>query len=148
VWGCSLFAGIMGGLLGGVLFGALMTGMNMMEMVAMLVGAENVAVGWVVHLVIAAIFGALYALVLGPLTRSYGRAAGLGAVYGVILWVIGALLIMPLWLGMTVMVFVIGEDQLLSLVGHLVYGVVLGLVFVAASSTRVGAATDDRAQVP
>jgi hypothetical protein len=41
--------------------------------------------------------------------------------------VLGALLIMPAWMGMPV--FQIGTMQLQSLVGHLVYGVALGAVF-------------------
>jgi uncharacterized membrane protein YagU involved in acid resistance len=110
----------------------MMTAMTMMEMVAMLVGADCVAVGWVVHLVISAIIGAAYVLSLGPATRSYGRGAGLGAVYGAIVWVVGALVVMPLWLGMSEMVFVVGQDQVMSLAGHLVYGLVLGLVYFGA----------------
>ena len=37
---------------------------------------------------------------------------------------------MPLMLGMTHMVFAVGGPQWLSLLGHLIYGVVTGLLFV------------------
>ncbi|MEX2551201.1 MAG: DUF6789 family protein, partial [Nitriliruptoraceae bacterium] len=77
----------------------------------------------------SAIFGVLYALALGALTQSYGRGVALGAVYGVIAWVVGALVIMPMWLGMSEMVFVVGQDQVLSLVGHVVFGIVLGAAY-------------------
>ncbi|WP_201791060.1 hypothetical protein [Nesterenkonia sp. PF2B19] len=46
----------------------------------------------------------------------------LGAGYGVVLWVVGALLIMPAMLGMPV--FMINAMTLQSLVGHLVFGLV------------------------
>lgn len=60
-----LIAGVAGGLAGGAVFGALMQMMGMLPMVAMLVGSESVAVGWVVHLAISAFIGITYALIFG-----------------------------------------------------------------------------------
>jgi uncharacterized membrane protein YagU involved in acid resistance len=124
------------GSLGGVLFGALMPIMGMLEMVAALVGQESVAVGWVVHLGISVLFGAGYGLTFAVGSRSWGHAVGFGAVYAVILWVVGALLIMPAWLGMPV--FQIGEMQLQSLMGHVLYGLALGLVAQAVIQASGG----------
>ena len=123
----SLGAGAAAGLVGGALFGIMMTAMGMMEMVAGLVESSSVAVGWLVHLVISAIFGALFALALGRPTSSYGRGAGLGLAYGLAVWVLGPLLIMPLWMGMAP--FVIEQPQLMSLMGHAVFGVAVGLAY-------------------
>jgi uncharacterized membrane protein YagU involved in acid resistance len=53
-----------------------------------------------------------------------------GALYGVVWWVLGALILMPLMLGMTQMILAIGGPQWMSLLGHIVYGVVTGLLFV------------------
>ena len=139
--GRGLLGGVLGGLAGGVLFGMMMTAMDMMGMVAGLVGSDQVAVGWVVHLVISVLFGLGYALLLGRIAGSYGAAVGLGAAYGVGAWVVGALLIMPLWMGMPP--FMLGEPQLMSLVGHLLFGVVLGGVEQAARLR--GAAVEARA---
>jgi uncharacterized membrane protein YagU involved in acid resistance len=124
-----LAGGVVGGLAGGVLFGLMMQVMGMLEMVAGLVGQDGAGVGWVVHLGISLLFGLVYGLTFGILSSSWGRAVGLGAVYGVIWWVLGALVIMPAWMGMPV--FQIGPMQLQSLAGHLVYGVALGVVFQA-----------------
>lgn len=150
--GRNPMAGITGGLLGGVLFGAMMQMMGMMGMVAMLVGSEAVGVGWIVHLAISAVFGSVYALILGPRTSSFGRGVLLGSGYGAIAWVIGALVLMPLGLGMTEMVFTVGQDQIMSLIGHLVFGVVLGVVYHAMSvrtpqpdHTGIGETSDRRA---
>lgn len=125
----SLGAGAAAGVVGGVLFGVMMTAMGMMEMVAGLVESRSVAVGWLVHLVISAIFGTGFALVLGRPTSSYGRGAGLGLAYGLAVWVLGPLLIMPLWMGMPVLG--IEQPQLMSLMGHAVFGVAVGLAYRA-----------------
>ena len=50
----NLLLGAIGGLVGGVPFGILM------PMIGMLIRVENATVGWVVHLVISAVVGALY----------------------------------------------------------------------------------------
>lgn len=122
-----LTAGVAGGLAGGLLFGIMMQAMGMLGMIAGLVGEDSAGVGWVVHLAISALFGLIYAVTLGRASTSWGRALVLGALYGVVWWALGALLIMPAWMGMPV--FQVGQPQLQSLVGHLVYGVMLGAVF-------------------
>jgi uncharacterized membrane protein YagU involved in acid resistance len=121
--------GVVGGLVGGVVFGALMQMMDMIHMVAMLVGSTSVAVGWLVHLAISAFIGATFAVLFGRFATTTGRAGVLGLGYGVLWWVVGALLLMPAKLGMTAMIFHVGKTQWQSLVGHLVYGLLLGLVF-------------------
>ena len=60
-------------------------------------------------------------------TWATGIALGLG--YGVVWWVLGALLIMPAQLGMPVLGLSTMAWQ--SLAGHLVFGAVLGAVVVA-----------------
>jgi uncharacterized membrane protein YagU involved in acid resistance len=119
--------GVVGGLAGGVLFGILMQMMGMIEMVAQLVGSGSVAVGWIVHLAISAFIGASFAILLGSLARTLVAAALLGMAYGVVWWVLGALLIMPAQLGMPV--FELNTPAWQSLMGHVLFGLVLGLVF-------------------
>ena len=116
-----------GGLAGGVGFGMLMQLMGMIPMVAALVGSTSVGVGWLVHLIISTGLGGLYGLtVAGRLPAGAVAAAAGGAGYGVIWWVLGALLLMPARLGMPVFGF--GTVAWQSLMGHLVFGLVLGLV--------------------
>ncbi len=121
--------GVVGGLVGGVLFGILMQMMDMIAMVAMLVDSTSPVVGWLVHLTISALIGASFAVLLGGLATGWGKAAALGMGYGVVWWVLGALLLMPARLGMDV--FVVNTMAWQSLVGHLIYGLALGLVFAA-----------------
>lgn len=124
-----LAAGVVGGLVGGVMFGILMQMMDMIPMVAMLVDSTSVAVGWLVHLAISAFIGASFAVLLGRLASGWASGAGLGMAYGVVWWVLGALLLMPARLGMDV--FVLNKIAWQSLMGHLIYGLLLGLVFAA-----------------
>lgn len=121
--------GVVGGLAGGVVFGLLMQMMGMIEMVAQLVGSSSVAVGWIVHLAISAFIGASFAILFGSLAKTLVPAALLGMGYGAVWWILGALLIMPARLGMPV--FEINTTAWQSLMGHLLFGLVLGVVFSA-----------------
>lgn len=124
-----LAAGAAGGLAGGAVFGALMHMMGMINMVGGLIGQPGAATGWVVHLAVSLVLGLGYAVTLGSVTQGFGSGAGLGLVYGLVWWVLGPLLIMPAMMGMPL--FQVSQQSLMSLMGHLVYGLVLGLVFTA-----------------
>jgi hypothetical protein len=125
----SARAGAMGGIVGGILFGIMMASMGMLPMVGMLVGSESAIVGFIVHILISIIFGGIYGAVMSRFVTTFPLALGSGAVNGVVWWVLGALIMMPLMLGMTQMVFVVGEMQWMSLLGHLIYGVATGVVY-------------------
>jgi hypothetical protein len=119
--------GVIGGIVGGVLFGVLMQMMGMIEMVAQLVGSGSAAVGWIVHLAISAFIGASFAILFGARAKTLVPAALLGMAYGVVWWVLGALLIMPAQLGMPV--FELNATAWQSLMGHVLFGLTLGVVF-------------------
>jgi len=124
-------AGVMGGVVGGVVFGMLMQMMGVMPMIAMMVGSESVVVGWILHLIISVVTGALFVVTIGKNVTTYGRGIGMGVVYGMIWWVLGALVIMPVVLGMGVQ-FANAFDQMrmMSLMGHTIFGAILGAVVV------------------
>lgn len=119
-WTRRAVHGGLGGLAGGVVFGMMMAMMGMLPMVAMLVGSESAAVGGLVHMGISLLFGVVFGVVIGSVRPT--PLLLLGAGYGVALWVIGALLIMPAMLGMPV--FMINAMTMQSLVGHLAFGLV------------------------
>lgn len=119
-----LTAGVAGGLGGGMVFGMLMAMMGMITAVAQLVGSTSTAVGWVVHLAISALLGGLFAAVAGRWLSRTGSAVAAGAVYGMGWWVLGALLLMPAKLGMPV--FHLNAMAGKSLMGHLIFGMLLG----------------------
>jgi hypothetical protein len=132
----TLVAGIAGGIAGGIVFGMLMAVQDMLPMVAALIGADSAAVGFGVHLAISAGAGLLFgaAVVAVPaLVRTPVLAVAAGALYGAAWWIAGALVAMPLMLGMGAMVLVIEQAQLMSLMGHLVFGVIAALVVHVAT---------------
>ena len=126
----ALWLGAVAGIIGGIPFGILMGMMGMMPMIGMLVRVDSAFVGVLVHAAISAITGAIYGFfaVRFPLTWRNGFLGGL--VYGVIWWVLGALILMPALLGMFDKIFVIGQMQWMSLMGHIIFGVVLAVSFV------------------
>lgn len=140
--------GVIGGLVGGAVFGVLMQMMGMMPVIAGMVGSASAAVGWVVHIVISIVTGVLFAIVFGELVSTYWRGAGYGILYGLIWWVAGALIAMPFILGMGVQ-FANAFDQvrLLSMMGHAIFGTLLGLSFVFyAKKDMAGAPMQEREQ--
>jgi uncharacterized membrane protein YagU involved in acid resistance len=90
-------------------------------------------VGWLYHLVNSAVIGAIFGWIAGHVS-GYGRGLGWGALYGVVWWVVGGLVLMPVLLGMPVFAPLAMEPMravaMGSLVGHLVYGFILGGVYV------------------
>jgi hypothetical protein len=146
-----LGAGIVAGLIAGVVFGLMMQMMNaptpqggqmsMMVMVAMVVGSMSLAVGWIYHLFNSAVIGAIYGWLFGSRAVTVGSGLGWGALYGVAWWIIGGQILMPLALGMppfaSVMMPPMRMVAMGSLVGHLIYGLILGgLLPVFARTTR------------
>ena len=126
----ALWLGAVAGIIGGIPFGMLMGMMGMMPMIGMLVGVESAFVGVLVHAAISAITGALYGFFAVRFPLTWRNAVLGGLIYGVIWWVLGALILMPALLGMFEMIFVIGQMQWMSLLGHIIFGEVLALSFV------------------
>src|SRR5437899_6301784 len=136
----KIFTGIVAGLIAGVVFGLMMTmtaaptpngdSMPMMAMVAMVVGAKSIAAGWAYHLFNSALIGGIFGWLFGNRIHSYAQGLGLGAVYGAIWWVLGALILMPIFLGMSAFTPLMMAPMRMvavgSLVGHLMFGLILG----------------------
>jgi hypothetical protein len=123
-------AGAIAGLGGGLVFGILMGMMGMLQLVEMLIRVENAIVGFIVHMVLSAIIGAIFGLTFGRMLASLGSALLYGIIYGVIWWILGALFLMPLLLGMSEMIFAIGQPQWMSLMGHILYGLITAIIFI------------------
>jgi uncharacterized membrane protein YagU involved in acid resistance len=129
----AVVAGAIAGLGGGIVFGMMMATMGMLPMVAMLVGSQSPLVGFIVHMVISAGIGGAYGLVVNRLPKTVPTGIVAGSINGVVWWILGALILMPLMLGMSEMVLQIGGPQWLSLMGHVIYGVITGLLFIPLS---------------
>jgi hypothetical protein len=132
---------VVAAVLGSLTFGVVMSltmGEVLFTAIPGMYGFENVPrtsavfVGWAIHLshgtVLGLIFGAAVTVVpeCGERLR-YGFAAGV--VYGTVLWLVLASLVMPIWVGLTTpMDPPVPDWQLWSLLGHILYGAFLGML--------------------
>jgi hypothetical protein len=145
-------ASVIAGLMAGVVFGIMMHMMTapapdggrmpVIAMVGQIVGSPTVTAGWLYHLFNSAVIGAIFGWLVAPRVRGYGSAFGWGAAYGFAWWILGGLVLMPVMLGMPPFAPVTMPDMQMvamgSLVGHVIYGLVLGGVFAAlARGARV-----------
>ena len=127
--------GIYGGLVGGLVFGVMMGMMGMLPMIGQMVGRPFVLDGLIVHLGISAILGATFALAVHWSRLHAGTGVGLGD--GLLWWLIGPLTLMPLFMGMGFGVnwnVAALAQALPSLVGHLVFGGLLGWTYARLSA--------------
>lgn len=129
-----VLAGAVGGIAGGLVFGILMAMMGMLPMIASMVGSDSAWIGFGIHIMISIAIGLGLTVPFGGFLTGYLRGALIGLAYGALWWVLGALLAMPLLLGMPPFMF--DGTSLLSLMGHLVYGVILGVVSVVFLTRR------------
>ena len=133
--------GAYGGVAGGLIFGAMMGIMGMLPMIGSMVGQPTAGVGFVVHMVNSVVIGAVFAIVLGRFVNGTGSGVGAGLLYGGAWWILGPLTLMPLFMGMGFGVnwnAAAAAAMLPSLVGHLMYGGVLGLVYTWLRHRDVG----------
>src|SRR5918995_63407 len=138
-------ASIVAGLIAGVVFGMMMHmmmaptpdggEMPVIAMIGQIVGSPTVGAGWLYHLFNSAVIGAIFGWLLGARVHNYTSGLGWGAVYGFAWWILGGLVLMPVLLGMPAFAPLLMPEMRMvamgSLVGHLIYGVILGVLFVA-----------------
>lgn len=128
-------SGAIAGLVGGIVFGIMLQMTGTILVIGGLVGSETAVAGWILHLVLSLAFGLAFAVAatrepLEPYAGAIATSGGLGVVYGVILWVVAAGVVMPLWMGAVGMAApAIPNLSTTGLVGHLVFGVVLGVLY-------------------
>ncbi|MCO4755916.1 MAG: hypothetical protein KC478_15655 [Bacteriovoracaceae bacterium] len=139
----KIINGVLAGLIAGVAFGVLMSVISvpnehgekilMMKMVAMVIGQETLFYGWLYHLFNASIIGAMFGMVYGPKLKTYKSGLICGSLYGVVWWISGGLILMPVFLGNHIFGPIIYSElrplAIASLAGHLLYGLILGLSF-------------------
>ena len=130
---------MVGGIVGAAVMGALIVLMNdtviavAIPSLYTLAPPQNPAAGLFVHVSHGAVLGVVFAGIAGAVgADSTGKLLGLGALWGVVTWAVLAALVMPMWLG------AVGSPASPplpnfappSLLWHVVYGLVLGGVYV------------------
>ncbi|MGQ0608147.1 MAG: hypothetical protein ACT4OQ_06780 [Chloroflexota bacterium] len=139
--GSDVVTGAIAGLIGGLPFGGLMAMMAMLPMVGALVASESAIVGFGIHMVISAVIGGIYGGAISVLRLRPAYAVlpgvGIGLAYGSVWWVLGPLLIMPSMMGMGPQFgAALTQMNVMSLMGHLIYGAVTGAAFAILAGRR------------
>ena len=131
-WPRALVVGGLAGIVGGWAFGKWMAQVDFFPLIAGLVNSDSRMVGVTLHYLFAIIIGASFGLLFQRDVRGYGSSLSWGLAYGLFWWFLGPLTIMPLWQGKPVdWSYERGSALFGSLVGHAIYGLLVGLVYAA-----------------
>lgn len=136
-------AGVAGGLVGSAVFGLVMAYVIPAPLLEVVIPSmyglappAAPVLGWVIHMSHGAVIGVGFAALVGAkpdLAATVEKSLGIGAAYGLVVWAVLAVIVMPIWLS------AVGSPanpplpnlSMLSAIGHLLYGVVLGVVYAA-----------------
>jgi uncharacterized membrane protein YagU involved in acid resistance len=126
----GLLMGQAGGILGGLLFTYVMVGIGALPVIANLVGSRSPVIGFLLHLIIAIVIGSSFGLLFQRQAYSYGAGMSWGVLYGALWWLLGALTLFPALLRQPIdWSLAVASANYASLVGHLLYGLGLGLFY-------------------
>lgn len=135
----SLGWGALASLAGGLLFSLVMIATGVLPMIANLVGGSSPVLGFVVHMGISTLIGMSYGLLFAYEAPDAGSSVIWGMLYGLVWWFVGNLTLLPILLGGTfVWTTEAATDGLPSLIGHLIYGAALALIFLLLERRQVG----------
>lgn len=138
----TLSRAIVAALLGGAAFGIpLQFFVGRMGAVGAMynLGEPSIAIGWAAHMVHSVIFGAVFGMAteVDPLhswmEESLPTATAVGIGFAMVLYLVNIMFIWPFWLGTVgfepAMSWSIPYTPVKPVLGHLVFGVILGSVF-------------------
>jgi uncharacterized membrane protein YagU involved in acid resistance len=135
----ALVVGGAAGVVGGWAFGKWMAQVNFYLVIAGLIDSDSVMVGMTLHYVIAAVIGASFGVLFQRDVRGFGSCLGWGLAYGFFWWFLGPLTLLPILGGSTPdWSYERGAALFGSLVGHVIYGLLLGLIYAALDRLWVG----------
>ena len=126
----ALILGGTAGVAGGWAFGKWMAQVDFFPLIAGLVKSESRTVGLALHFAIAVVIGASFGLLFQRDARGYGSSLCWGLAYGLFWWFLGPLTLLPLLQGRSPdWSYARGGELFGSLVGHAVYGILVGLLY-------------------
>jgi hypothetical protein len=131
-WGRAIVVGGFAGLLGGMIFGRWMAAGEFFPLLAGLgvIHSHNATVA--LHFGLAILIGASFGLLFQRDVSGYGSCMGWGIGYGILWWFLGPFTLLPLLAG-TALDWSADQGAALfgSLVGHILYGLIVGVVYAA-----------------
>ncbi len=135
----ALIVGGLAGIVGGWAFGKWMAQVDFFPLIAGLVDSNSVMVGMTLHFGIAVVIGASFGMLFQRDVRGFGSCLGWGLAYGIFWWFLGPLTLLPILRGSPPdWSYQQGGALFGSLVGHVIYGLLLGLVYAALDRLWVG----------
>jgi len=142
-WPRAVLVGGLAGLAGGWAFSAWMAQVNFFLVVAGLVNSPSRGVGVALYYLIAAAIGASFGVLFQRDVRGMGSSMGWGVAYGLLWWFLGPLTLLPIlqhrW---PVWTYQQGGALFGSLVGHVIYGLLLGLIYAVLDRGWTGLFVD------
>ena len=135
----ALVVGGVAGIVGGWAFGRWMAQVGFFPLIAGLVDSDSAMVGMTLHFGIAVAIGASFGTLFQRDVRGLGSSLGWGLAYGILWWFLGPLTLLPILRGGQLdWSYQHGGELFGSLVGHVIYGLLLGLVYAALDRLWVG----------
>ncbi len=135
----ALVVGGLAGIVGGWAFGKWMAQVDFFPLIASLVDSNSAMVGMTLHFGIAVVIGASFGMLFQRDVRGLGSCLGWGLAYGILWWFLGPLTLLPILRGSQPdWSYQQGAALFGSLVGHVIYGLLLGLVYAALYRLWVG----------
>jgi hypothetical protein len=129
-WTRAIVAGGMAGLLGGFIFDRWMSAGEFFPLLAGLSQLPSRTTSLIVQFLIAVLMGVIFGVLFQRDVRSYGSCMGWGVGYAILWWFLGPLTMLPLvsrapldWSSDA------GSALFGSLVGHILYGLILGVSY-------------------
>ncbi|MFN8484285.1 MAG: hypothetical protein U0768_14705 [Anaerolineae bacterium] len=129
-WPRAIIVGGVAGVIGGWAFGKWMEQVNFYPLIAGIFNSSDRSLGVGLHFVIAIIIGASFGILFQRDVRHAGSSLGWGMAYGIFWWFLGPLTLLPLltlhWPDWS---YAHASDLFGSLVGHIIYGLLVGLIY-------------------
>jgi uncharacterized membrane protein YagU involved in acid resistance len=138
-WPRAILVGGIAGIVGGWAFGKWMEQVNFFPLIANIVNANSRETGIALHTAIAIVIGASFGVLFQRDVRGHGSSMGWGMAYGLLWWFVGPLTLLPLLLGKPIdWSAARGSELFGSLVGHVIYGLIVGLIYATLDRLWLG----------
>jgi hypothetical protein len=135
----AITVGGLAGLVGGWAFSIWFAQNHAFVLIAGIVNSGSSAVGVVLHYLIAVSIGASFGLLFQRDVRRVGSSICWGLAYGLFWWFLGPLTLLPLLLRQQIDWSYLHASAFFgSLIGHAVYGILLGLIYAWGNRLWVG----------
>ncbi|MGH9773983.1 MAG: hypothetical protein ACRD50_03440 [Candidatus Acidiferrales bacterium] len=129
-WGRAIVAGGFSGVLGGLIFGRWMSAGDFFPLLAGVGVIHSHSTTVALHFGVALLIGATFGLLFQRDVRGYGSCMGWGLGYAIFWWFLNPLTLLPLLAGSPLDWSADQGNALFgSFVGHILYGLILGVVY-------------------